>query len=62
MSPNGKLIRPGHTVYLTTVPEHFLGGYLVADVSFSEFNPAPASISFQTPQKPKEQEKPDTEK
>lgn len=61
MAPNGKLIRPGHTVYLTTVPEHFLGGYLVSDVSFSEFNPAPASISFQTPQKPKEQDKPSTE-
>ena len=58
MSPNGKLIRPGHTVFLTTVPEHFRGGYLVSDVSFSEFNPAPSEISYSTPQKPKDQDKP----
>lgn len=61
MSPNGKLIRPGHTVFLTTVPEHFLGGYLVSDVSFDEFSPAPAEINFQTPEKPQNQDKPKTE-
>lgn len=62
MAPNGKLIRPGHTVYLTTVPEHFLGGYLVSDVSFDEFSPAPAEVNFQTPEKPQNQDKPKTEK
>lgn len=61
MSPNGKLLRPGHTVYLTTVPEHFRGGYLVTDVAFNEFDPSQAEISFVTPQKPKDQNKPTTE-
>lgn len=58
MAPNGKLIRPGHTVFLTTVPEHFRGGYLVSDVSFREFSPSPAEITYSTPQKPQNQDKP----
>lgn len=58
-SPNGKLIRPGHTVFMSSVPEHFRGGYLVSDVSFSEFNNQPASVTYVTPQKPKNQTKPE---
>lgn len=59
MSPNGKLIRPGHTVFLSSVPDHFRGGYLVSDVSFEEFGSEPVTVSFVTPQKPKNQQKPE---
>lgn len=60
-SPNGKLLRPGYTVYLTSVPPFFRGGYLVSSVSFDEFNNQPVQIQFQTPEKPKDQQKPVTE-
>jgi hypothetical protein len=57
-SPNGRLIRPGHTVYFSGMPEFFKGGYLVNGVSFSEFDSQPVQINFSTPQKPKNQTKP----
>ena len=57
-SPNGKLLRPGHTVYFSSVPEFFKGGYIVSGVSFSEFDTQPVQINFNTPQKPKDQTKP----
>lgn len=58
-SPNGKLLRPGHTVFMASVPEHFRGGYLVTDVSFNEFDSEPVTVAFVTPQKPKNQQKPE---
>lgn len=57
-SPNGRLIRPGHTVYFSSVPGFFRGGYVVNGVSFSEFDSQPVQINFSTPQKPKDQQKP----
>jgi hypothetical protein len=57
-SPNGKLVRPGHTVFFTGVPGMFRGGYIVNGVSFSEFDSQPVQINFSTPQKPKDQTKP----
>jgi hypothetical protein len=57
-SPNGRLIRPGHTVFFSGMPEFFRGGYIVSGVSFSEFDPQPVQINFNTPQKPKDQKKP----
>lgn len=57
-SPNGRLIRPGHTVFFSSVPEFFRGGYIVNGVSFSEFDSQPVQINFSTPQKPKAQKKP----
>ena len=57
-SPNGKLLRPGHTVYFSSVPGFFRGGYIVSGVSFSEFDAQPVQINFNTPQKPKDQTKP----
>jgi hypothetical protein len=57
-SPNGRLIRPGHTVYFSSVPGFFRGGYVVNGVSFSEFDSQPVQINFSTPQKPKDQKKP----
>lgn len=57
-SPNGRLIRPGHTVYFSGMPEFFEGGYIVNGVSFSEFDSQPVQINFSTPQKPKDQKKP----
>ena len=57
-SQNGKLLRPGHTVYFSSVPEFFKGGYIVSGVSFSEFDTQPVQINFNTPQKPKDQTKP----
>lgn len=57
-SPNGRLLRPGHTVYFSSVPEFFKGGYIVSGVSFSEFDTQPVQINFNTPEKPKNQTKP----
>lgn len=57
-SPNGRLIRPGHTVYFSQMPEFFRGGYIVSGVSFSEFDSQPVQVNFNTPQKPKDQKKP----
>ena len=57
-SPIGKLLRPGHTVYFSKMPEFFAGGYIVNGVSFSEFDSQPVQINFSTPQKPKDQKKP----
>ncbi len=57
-SPNGRLIRPGHTVFFSGMPEFFRGGYIVSGVSFSEFDSQPVQINFNTPEKPKDQKKP----
>lgn len=57
-SPNGRLIRPGHTVFFSGMPQFFRGGYIVSGVSFSEFDSQPVQINFNTPQKPKDQKKP----
>ena len=57
-SPNGRLLRPGHTVFFSSVPEFFKGGYIVSGVSFSEFDTQPVQINFNTPEKPKNQTKP----
>lgn len=57
-SPNGRLIRPGHTVFFSGMPEFFKGGYIVSGVSFSEFDSQPVQINFNTPEKPKDQKKP----
>lgn len=57
-SPNGRLIRPGHTVFFSGMPEFFRGGYIVSGVSFSEFDSQPVQVNFNTPQKPKDQKKP----
>lgn len=57
-SPNGRLLRPGHTVFFSSVPGFFRGGYIVSGVSFSEFDTQPVQINFNTPQKPKNQTKP----
>jgi hypothetical protein len=57
-SPNGRLLRPGHTIYFSSVPEFFKGGYIVSGVSFSEFDTQPVQINFNTPEKPKNQTKP----
>jgi hypothetical protein len=37
----------------------FRGGYIVNGVSFSEFDSQPVQINFSTPQKPKDQTKPE---
>lgn len=60
LSPNGRIIRPGHTVYLTTIPTRFRAGYLVQDVNYSEFSNDPVDIGLVMVQKPKDQTKPDT--
>ena len=61
LSPNGRLIRPGHTIYLTSVPDRFVAGYLVQDVSFTEFTKEPVTLGLVMVQKPKDQKKPDKE-
>lgn len=62
LSPNGRLIRPGHTIYLTTIPNRFVAGYLVQDVNYSEFTNEPVSLGLLMLQKPKNQDKPDKDK
>lgn len=62
MSPNGRILRPGHTVFLTTVPEIFRGGYLVQDLEYEEFTAEPVRVSLLSLQKIKNQEKPETDK
>ena len=59
-SPNGRIIRPGFTVYLTSVPDRFVAGYLVQDVNYSEFTNDPVDIGLVMVQKPKDQTKPST--
>jgi len=59
LSPIGRIVKPGHTVYLTSVPDRFVAGYLVQDVNFSEFTSEPVSIQLVMVQKPKNQDKPD---
>jgi len=59
LSPIGRIVRPGHTIYLTSVPDRFVAGYLVQDVNFSEFTSEPVSIQLVMVQKPKNQKKPD---
>lgn len=61
LSPIGRLIRPGHTVYLTTVPDRFVAGYLVQDVNFTEFTNDPVDLGLVMVQKPKNQDKPEKE-
>jgi len=59
LSPIGRIVRPGHTIYLTSVPDRFVAGYLVQDVNFSEFTNDPVDLSLVMVQKPKNQSKPD---
>jgi len=61
LSPIGRIIRPGHTIYLTSVPDRFVAGYLVQDVNFSEFTSDPVDVNLVMVQKPKNQDKPPKE-
>ena len=53
--PNGALLRPGMTALCGPYPDYFSGGYIIDSVSFSEGSPTPASVSFRTPEEPKNQ-------
>jgi hypothetical protein len=53
---NGRLIRPGMTVWVGGVPD-FESVYLVTGVEFSEGEPDPVTINFRTPLKPDEEQK-----
>lgn len=55
LMPQGGALRPGHTAVCGPFPVYFAGGYLITEVSFSEGSPTPASITFRTPEEPKDQ-------
>jgi hypothetical protein len=48
---NGRLIRPGMTIWLGGIPD-FESVYLVTGVEFNEGVPDPVTVSFRTPVKP----------
>lgn len=54
---NGTQIRPGMTAYVGIVP-NMSGYYLVDSVSFNEMVPEPVAVTFRTPQRDEEKEKP----
>jgi hypothetical protein len=54
---NATQLRPGMTVYVGLVP-NMSGYYLIESVSFNELVPDPVSVSFRTPTRDEEKEKP----
>jgi hypothetical protein len=55
LMPNGGALRPGMTAICGPYPDYFYGGYIITDVSYTEGSPSPASVSFRTPEEPKNQ-------
>ena len=54
---NGTQIRPGMTAYVGNVP-NMSGFYIIESVSFDEMSSEPVSVSFRTPQRDEEKNKP----
>jgi hypothetical protein len=54
---NGTQIRPGMTAYVGNVP-NMSGFYIIEAVSFDEMSSEPVSVSFRTPQRDEEKNKP----
>lgn len=54
---NGTQIRPGMTAYVGNVP-NMSGFYLIESVSFDEMSSEPVSVSFRTPSRDEEKNKP----
>lgn len=57
--PNGQLLRPGQTAFVGPKPTRMKGGYLITEVSYDELTPEPVQVTFRTPIKPEEQDKPE---
>jgi hypothetical protein len=55
LMPNGGALRPGMTAICGPYPDYFYGGYIITEVSYTEGSPSPASVSFRTPEEPKNQ-------
>lgn len=55
LMPNGGALRPGMTAVCGPYPDYFYGGYIITDVNYTEGSPSPASVSFRTPDEPKNQ-------
>jgi hypothetical protein len=55
LMPNGGALRPGMTAICGPYPDYFYGGYIITDVNYTEGSPGPASVTFRTPEEPKNQ-------
>ena len=55
LMPNGGALRPGMTAICGPYPDYFYGGYIITDVNYTEGSPSPASVTFRTPEEPRNQ-------
>lgn len=56
LMPNGGALRPGMTAICGPYPDYFYGGYIITNVNYTEGSPSPASITFRTPEEPRNQQ------